>query len=900
MNAEVEATWPLASLPRRGMRWGSMLSRQPLSNFLRTVGFSSLVLRGLDSEPNPQCMRRGRPAAQDVDDTNFTTTFSLIPGNPDAKVEDSLCTSQDSNFVKSTPFISWVMDNGPPATASAPRSKVVSTILHGTRRPTSEGLANLADYPFVTNEVTKEQVSAWVSELDLTPAFATVYPRSVDWVRKANTFTAQAPHPDNLLISEDSYEEIVAWDDDEGPQELEFLHRLSIADLINADARLSDAVFQPACLSRATLIMGSKDCQADRDEESSTVRLAAELITGILTKDLRSTAPSASSLASRFALMMRDVKLIPTFCMHDDFSAATSLREFELGYNYAHASASEARAIEDELFLNVGDTFPAFKPLLEKFPTGPEASAEFNRLAVQLLPANLITSSSIVKLPALSELLSGASWRSAITHFLNTHVDCTGPELVNSLIRTHTEVAQASVGGGGGAPAPLLVQGGASADLASFGTIREQSIGDALRSPVAACALDIASNQTGIDRVETIMQSNSVLLTRAELMQEAWLHNKNATLAFCSLDQPYLCPYFASVLTEDPARGKTSTRLASYNFPSSELATLRTKDWSKLDLIGEALKIRKLQFGTAYASVKAHDLYTVESCLRIIREHGSRLFFACNLSLSPVEGYSFTDGVDLHIEGLQFAQSLPRQECAEWYTFLTFQFKHNWLDAGGLHYHSKLRSGRPDSEEAQLSEFLPSGNSYFSNIKARMTRAEPIAEFRMAFPSMFSADAIALPGTSAGSSSTRPGKGGGGGAGTSTKPGKGKGKQADGKRLLDPDASGPGSKSALAMPLSPTELWYAGAVFQTDKIASHFKIAKPEDFCWPVLLSKKKGDAALEVCPDHAGHGDLKQACHKRPSNFNLDHIYKNFTRGATAAENKKAGWSKPPKKSKN
>ena len=39
MNAEVEATWPLASLPRRGMRWGSMLSRQPLSNFLRTLPF---------------------------------------------------------------------------------------------------------------------------------------------------------------------------------------------------------------------------------------------------------------------------------------------------------------------------------------------------------------------------------------------------------------------------------------------------------------------------------------------------------------------------------------------------------------------------------------------------------------------------------------------------------------------------------------------------------------------------------------------------------------------------------------------------------------------------------------------------------------------------------------------
>lgn len=392
------------------------------------------------------------------------------------------------------------------------------------------------------------------------------------------------------------------------------------------------------------------------------------------------------------------------------------------------------------------------------------------------------------------------------------------------------------------------------------------------------------------------MQSNSVLLTRAELLQEAWLHNKNAVLAFCSLDQPYLCPYFASVLTEDPALGKTPAQLASYTFPLTELTKLRTKDWSKLDLMGEALKIRTLQFGTAYAPIKAHELYTVESCLRIIREHGSRLFFALNLSLSPAEGRSFTDGVDLHIEALQFAQSLPRAECSEWLTFLTNQFKLNWLDAGGLHYHSKLRSGRPDSDEAQLCEYMPQENAYFSNVKARMQRAAPIAEFRMAFPSMFSSDSISLPGTSSGSLSVKPGKGGG-------KPGKkggGPPGNGGGKRLLDPGASGPGSKSALAMPLSPSELWYAGVVFQTDKIATHHKILKPEDVCWPVLLSKKKGDAALEVCPDHAAHGDLKQACHKRPANFNLDYIYKHFTRGASAAENKKAGWEKPNKKSKN
>ena len=53
----------------------------------------------------------------------------------------------------------------------------------------------------------------------------------------------------------------------------------------------------------------------------------------------------------------------------------------------------------------------------------------------------------------------------------------------------------------------------------------------------------------------------------------------------------------------------------------------------------------------------------------------------------------------------------------------------------------------------------------------------------------------------------------------------------------------------------------------------------------------------LKFCPDHATHGDLKQAVHKRPANLDLDYIYKHFTRGATADENKSAGWEKSKKK---
>ena len=92
------------------------------------------------------------------------------------------------------------------------------------------------------------------------------------------------------------------------------------------------------------------------------------------------------------------------------------------------------------------------------------------------------------------------------------------------------------MGGGSSGDATGVAATGLDSVASSYGSIREQSIGDALRSSEAIQALNQAHNQSGVERVETIMQSNSVLLTRAELLQEPWLHNKNATPAFCSLD----------------------------------------------------------------------------------------------------------------------------------------------------------------------------------------------------------------------------------------------------------------------------------------------------------------------------------------------------------------------------
>jgi hypothetical protein len=228
-----------------------------------------------------------------------------------------------------------------------------------------------------------------------------------------------------------------------------------------------------------------------------------------------------------------------------------------------------------------------------------------------------------------------------------------------------------------------------------------------------------------------------------------------------------------------------------------------------------------------------------------------------------------------------FASTLPTDERREWMTFLDHEFRTNFLDRGGELYFSKLKSARPELAEADIDCFVPSDNAYFRNVNARMKRAEPIADLRVAFPSLLKSAPVSLPGTSAATpASPSPPGGGGGGVGD------GGGGKGGGPKKKFP----PGSKAKMAGELSADEFFHTGTVFNTKEITAKYKL--PGDVCLAVLLSKKKGTEALQLCPDPKTHGDMAADCHKRPKAFDLEHIYKHHARRATAAECKTFGWT--------
>lgn len=154
--------------------WGGIL-RGFWPPFRVIVGLTSTLAGTMLQYDPSECApaRRRVSLAQDTDNQTLRTSFTLISGDPTKHVEDRLSVSQDSPMITSMPSLEWKVDAGPPPTASAPRSEVVSTLLQATRRPSLLAQSQLKELPFVSNEVVLTETSRWATALDAAKAFNT-------------------------------------------------------------------------------------------------------------------------------------------------------------------------------------------------------------------------------------------------------------------------------------------------------------------------------------------------------------------------------------------------------------------------------------------------------------------------------------------------------------------------------------------------------------------------------------------------------------------------------------------------------------------------------------------------------------------------------------------------------
>jgi hypothetical protein len=494
-------------------------------------------------------------------------------------------------------------------------------------------------------------------------------------------------------------------------------------------------------LSRATILAGAKDTRAERSNDAAPIRISMEIILALLLRHLRRDTASDAGLARAFCMLVDQMHLPLAFSALS-VTVWDACNEFQAAFTYSHGTPIEVVAVEKPRFLRVTRVYKHLLPVFSRFRLASAAWIDLDRIFMALVVGSSATTPTLTKLAQLDALLDTAAWRAIIAHAVSADPGIDGPALVTMLVQSHTSVVTTT----GAAPATFSggIAAAADGDSSSYGSVRAASVADALRMEGAREALEKAADLSGVERVEVLMQADSVLLKRAELFQEPWLLNSVAALSSCSLDAPYLRPYISQALCEDDDSGEVPTRLKGYLVGDAVITTLRSGQWSKLPIVEMALEIRSMLTGATFLPVKDAEKYIVASSLDLVAEFGPKLFFSIGISLSPQKGKSFEEGVALQRKAVTFAQTLPDAERAEWLAFLNNGFL-EFLDAGGALNVSKFKTGRPELDGARIDEFAPEDTAFFVNTEARLLRAEPIADLRVAFPSLLGAKAPAPP-----------------------------------------------------------------------------------------------------------------------------------------------------------
>jgi hypothetical protein len=392
----------------------------------------------------------------------------------------------DSPVVDSWCFFTWKV-HVPPARTEHPRSSVVGAILMATRRPTDLHLVDLRSLSLLTHEVDEAEASELLHELDKVGAFDVRYRTLEEWARAIPAFWDKMAAADCMRLKPDLFREEGAYAARSNPpNELAFLHVITIADLsTSVSSFFSD--LPSIALARAFLLAGSKDSKTERDDASSVLRIVAERIRAVLGRALGVSTPSDPGLAAAYATAL-SAYWLPAAFISIGVTPWAAVTELTVAYEYLHGNASEVRAIEQTRILRIGFTYPHLYSILKHFNDPFSAWIGFESLSAQLISASLASASTQVKLMQLDTVLSTAAWRAIVAHAINANANISGSDLLSVLIQSHTDLAPSS-----GSNAAAVVQQsalGSAAAVASYGSVRDTALGDALRLDEARDALD--------------------------------------------------------------------------------------------------------------------------------------------------------------------------------------------------------------------------------------------------------------------------------------------------------------------------------------------------------------------------------------------------------------------------
>ena len=824
-------------------------------------------------------------------------TRLLIPGMPagglHALHEDRWDTARHNPMVRSLPFIDWEKPAAP-ALFSGPRYQLQGVLLATLQaKDDSDSRHNFYTKDVIGFEYGDAAASAVAHVLHAAGVFDQVYANRPAFLDAVGAHAGLDLSPVALDPSH-----FVATEAYAGPVHMDYLHEMSVRDLLDEGKRLARE--QPCeLLAKIVLCLGPVARDATRQHAQSTASIFAASLAGQVSTWARlpagASAPVIGSQTAKFLRTAVGQLLTPLRAggVRPD-AHAEDLRD---GVILAAGRASE---IEATMWERVNAHLDQFT-VLGEFEAHLGSSAETKATFIGLMQAFGVARGALD--PYQSTILLDKALE---THGLRSQIQelfaagSTVKSVVDLLIDEHRHARGGSVH----EPPPAESAGGAGgAAAAGSAGLRETSLSNAFGAKVFREAVEACSDKGGTEFLETCFRSGSMILTRYLTFEPVWLRGRHTFLNMRvarELDHRQL--YFARALALDLDTGEVPTAMSAFKWCPVQLNLLLTGRFAEMDMVnspGGFTAVRALRNGTQYLAAPSNLHYTVESTLVGVRDYFTRLLTALGYPAHASEGHSWADCVDKQISVVQYIDGLPTIERSAWLEWADGNFRTNVLKKAQSEYLNRILSAEPAEEafDGFLGYIGGREATFFSNIRDRMDAAQPIATVRLAFPSLFTVEPISLlgiqPPQAGGTSSGAPGGG--------KPPGGGKqpvgGKQPGGGKRKG-DGAPAGSKYGIgkvAYMLDSDTLFLGGRVYDVKAAAAELKV-DVDACCWPVLFTTKKGNEALEVCCDTA-HGDLSQPKHKKPKGFDLTKLSKKYSEQATPEQKKTAGWGVSSKK---
>ena len=657
------------------------------------------------------------------------------------------------------------------------------------------------------------------------------------------------------------------------PAELEWFH------LVRLGARVDEtSVFPFLAFLRLGATAPDRCSQIARGDPNSSIREVADSLRAGTLGHSNATVLSNAALKGQFPAFSLAMDLLPSALRAHAFDVNTLGRELVAAISYTGELAKQDAVTAARLHL-IGRDFPSAHDFLLR-ALGVSAKVSAIRAVAPLGLAYRAGCSLFDCLDFIEPVLLKHS--SLLTQSWNKGLSVV--EVVNLLKKEETDWKAGAPGGSAafGSDGDLDAAGASRWATSLRGVtdaaLRRSILEDANFNAVAEEieGYDLGTNEGRSSALEAALLSGCSIFQRF-FASPGLLTTKHTAFASLTLCLSELPAYFGRAQAVDLETGELPELRAGWLFHKDQVDKLFKGKLSEISWFNGphgALSLMNRDASDPFKNCPSDQLFTVETVLEVTIPFVRATMNAAGWAAESKAGYTLAALFERQLAHLKWIRRQGEMEISSLLPHAHEAFMQALVDCEAAH----LRMlSHPEPAAAKLDYLLEFNGPYDEALKEKTKATAPIILIRRAFPGMLPVSAErSLAGVRLADASVPvapalavvPGGGGGkggkgGGAGSGGDGGKGKGNEI----------APPGSLKGVVTWTDATHMRLGALIYDTDKIAKHYSL--DADHCFPVLLSIKKGGAALALCPHWGkpGHTSLASEKHVTPKAWNYTHV---------------------------